>query len=362
MHALFRINREINQGLASFPVWEWLSRGLKQNLKNTTSFYRRFPGRVDGSHFLIKLIYSMAVGRNQPLDRFYATAQARALAVSQALRMTSSISRGEIFNGVFYGDGVKEILIAHDAAFDYEAAAANWRELRPIEVLHHPKSDLMLNVPDGTTNSAEEGVAVIAVNVPMLVLQYREYQRYEDAIALAAGDSPRGVTHYIYSYALTNMLFSHLDVAIFNRLYNLRNGIPLGESRHKHSFLLQDYTAKLTEVQLSQLRALERNPRKFDAMMKMIPLVTAKDLSELASLPDMAPTRQVVWALATSRLQLLSFLFEASPDEVRQRNAMEVNRIVRTFELFEMDLALQAKLPIDTYLDVKRQMDRIRSA
>lgn len=361
MHALFRINRELNQGLVSFPAWEWLRRGLSLNLKNVTNYYHRFPGRIDGSHFLIKLIYSMAVSKTMNLDHFYTVANVRALGVSQALRMTSSLNRGQIFDGVFYGNGVKEIIIAHDDGFDFVEAAKNWRDLQPIRVLHHPKSDLELNIPDGTTNSIEEGIAVIAINIPMLVLQYREYQRYEDSVALAKGESPRGVTHYIYSYALTNMMSSHLDIAIFNRLYNLESGIPLGESRKKHSFHVQDYSAKLDELQLNQLRALKRNPRKFDAMMKMIPLVSAGDLSNLSILPEMALTRQVVWALALARLQMLTFLFTASTDDARVRNGMEVNRIVRVFELFEMDYALQKVLPIDLYLDCKRQMDKIRA-
>lgn len=361
MHSLFRINRELDQGLPSFPAWDWLSRGLSLNLKNIVSYYRRFPGRVDGSHFLIRLIYSMAVARNQPLDRFYATAQAKALNVSQALRMTSSISRGELFDGVFYGPGCKEIIIAHDDGFDYQEAANNWRDLRPITVLRHPKSDLMLNVPDGRLTSAEDGIAVIAINIPMLVLQYRQYRQYEDALAEQSGESPRGVTHFIYSYPLTNMLYSHLDLAIFNRLYNQHRGIPLGESSIRHSVHVVDYTAKLNELQRNQLRALERNPRKFNAMLEMIPMVSSKNLSELAILPDMAPTRQVIWALVVARLPMLSFLFTASTDSARQRNAMEVNRIVRVMELFEMDHAIRNKLPIDLYLQTNAELRKIRS-
>lgn len=361
MHSLFRINRELDQGLPGFPAWDWLNRGLSQNLKNIVSYYRRFPGRVDGSHFLIRLIYSMAVPRNQPLDRFYADSQAKALGIAQALRMTSSISSGVVFDGVFYGGSTKEIIIAHDEAFDYQAAAVNWRELRPITVLRHPKSDLTLNIPDGRITSEEEGLAVIAVNVPMLVLQYRQYRQYEDALAEQTGESPRGVTHYIYSYPLSNMMYSHTDIAIFNRLYNLHRGIPLGESRIKHSFHNPDYSAKLDELQLNQLRALERNPRRFDAMLKMIPVVSSKNLSDLAVLPDMAPTRQVVWALVLGRLQFLSFLYTSSTDSARQRNATEVNRVARVFELFDLDLTIRSKLPIDLYLETARELGKIRS-
>ncbi len=359
MHSLFSINREFNQGLPMFPAWEWLRRGLTQNLNKTVAYYRRFPGRVDGSHFLIKLIYTMAMPRNLSEDRFYAVAQSKALPVSQNLRMTSSLSRGDLFDGVFYGDGVKEILIAHDENFDYRWAAQNWRNLQPIKVLRHPKSDIGINVPDGVSNSDEEGLAVIAINVPMLVLQYQQFTIYEEELTDITGESPRGVTHFIYSYPLTNMLYSHLDVAIFNRLYNLLIGAPVGESRIKHSFALPDYSQKLMEIQLNQIRALERNPRRFDAMLKMIPMVSSPDLSELSTLPDTAPTRQVVWALVASRLQYLNFLLAASPDKARLRNGVELNRIQRIFMLFDLDLSYKSKFPIDLYLEIRRDIDKI---
>lgn len=362
MHQLLRINNTIEQGLQDFPAWEILRRGLSLNLSNVVNYYHRFPGRVDGSHFLVKLISSMNVSKTISLDRFYATANSRALNLSKSLMMTSSISTGKVFDGVFYGEGVKEILIAHDEYFDFFEAAENWRSLQPIKVLSHPKSDLMINIPNGKSYSLEEGIAVIAINVPMLVLQYREYQRYEDSIALAKGESPRGLTHYIYSYALTNMLYSHLDIAVFNRLYNLLVGAPLGESDRKHSFYIQDYSDKVTDLQLLQLRTLERNPRKLDAMMKMVPLVTESNLSELVKLPDMVPTRQVVWALVLGRLQTLSFLYNASVDEARVRNGSEVNRISRMFELFSIESILERVLPVDLFLDCKRQVDRIQNA
>lgn len=359
MHKLLNIQREISQGIASFPAWEWLRRGLNSNLHSVVNYYHRFPGRIDGSHFLIKLISGMNISKTLSIDRLYDSVSSKAMSVSQALKMTSPINRGQRFNGVFYGEGTTEILIAHDEGFDFFDAEKNWRDLCPIKVLCHPKSDLGLNIPDGEQYSIEEGIAVIAINIPMLAIQYREYQRFEDYIAETNGDSPRGLTHYIYSYALTNMLYSHLDVTIFNRLHNLLLGIPLGTSKTKHSFHVQDYSDKLTELQLLQLRTFDRNPRKFDAMMKMVPLITSRNISDMADLPDVVPTMQVVWALMLSRLPLLTFLFNASNGEARVRNGSEVNRINRLFELFGLEYNLQSVLPVDLFLDCKRQIDKI---
>lgn len=359
MQKLFGFDKVVNEGVVTVPDWDYLRAGFLTSLATVTSFYRSHAGRVDGSHFLIKLIYGVGVPRALPLDRFYAMCQRVSLGVAMANKMTSSVSKGDLFKGVFYGKGVTEVLIGHDEDFDFEDAAKNWQQLRPIRVLSHPKSDLGLKIPDGTGDGLEEGVAVIAINIPMLALQYRQWSEIEWARAEEAGDSPAGITQFIYSYPLTNMLYSHLDVTLFNRLYNLLNGIPLASINAKHSFFLTDYTNKLNKVQKQQLDILSRSQRKFNGMLETIPMVSCSTLAELAHLPDIAPTRQVIWALALSRLEMLSFLFKASALEPRTRNGAEVNRIVRNFQLYRTDKALQSSLPYNLYFDAKRDIDTI---
>jgi len=359
MQKLFGFDKGADEGIVSVPDWNYLKAGFQASLGMAVSFYRTYSGRVDGSHFLIKLIYGVGVPRALPIDRFYAMASSKALGVAMANKMTSSISRGEIFNGVFYGKGVKEVLIGHDEEFDYDEAVANWQTLCPIRVLQHPKSDLGLNIPDGTGDGLEEGMAVIAINIPMLAIQYRQWSEIETARAESVGDSPKSITHFIYSYPLTNMLYSHLDTALFNRLYNLLNGIPLASVNKKHSFFLTDYSNKLNVVQKKQLEILANSQRKFNGVLQTIPMVSCDTLADLAVLPDVALTRQVIWALALSRLEMLSFLFKSSRMNPRVRNAAEVNRIVRNFILYRTDKALQSTLPYSLYFDARRDINAI---
>lgn len=359
MQKLFGFYEEGSQGVVTIPEWEYLRLEMSRSLKTVISYYRRFAYRVDGSHFLIKLLYAAGVNRNQPLDRFYSYVSAKAMNVSMALKMTSPIYKGQLFNGVFYGGDTKEILIAHDDYFDYEQAAKNWEELEPIKVLYHPKSDLGFNIPDGESYSEEDGIAVIAINIPMLVIQYREFMLREDLKTANTGESPKGVTHFIYSYPLTNMLRSHLDVAIFNRLYNALFDIPCCESNKKHSFYVTDSTRRLNQVQAKQLDILRKSTKRFDVMMKSIPLISCEDMSKLVELPDVAPTRQVIWGLILSRMKMLSFLFNAGLVDPRITNAKEVNKVVRTLQNCKSDAVFKSSLPYDQYFDFKGDLTKI---
>ena len=358
MQTLFGLEKDNGQGIVSVPAWNYVRLGLLNNLKTVVSYYRRFPLRIDASHFLIKLIFSLGVSRNQPVDRFYADVQSRALNAAMTRGMTTSISKGQLFDSVFYG-GCKEIIIGHDEDFDFVEAERNWRDLQPVRILHHPITDLGLNVPDGERYSLEDGLAVIAINIPMLALQYREFRRYEDELAERTGENPRSIANFLYSYPLLNAMGSHLDAVVFNRLYHLLKGYPMGVSQRRHPFYLTDYSANLDAAQKTVLEVLAKNHRKFDGVMRSVPLIVQDNLAEFARLPDVAATRQVLWGLAAARLQLLSFLFQAQRDDPYIRNASEVNRIVKNFRLWNTDKALSSSLPVDLYFDLKSDLTKV---
>jgi hypothetical protein len=360
MQTLFGIGRDTNPGIVSIPEWNYVRLGLIKNLDTTTGYYRRYPLFIDSAHFLIKLIYSAGIYRAMPIDRYYAYLQNRAMGVAMANKMTTSISKGEIFDGVFYGRGTKEVIIGTNDEFDFYEAERNWEDLRPIRILHHPRSDLNLNVPDGTQNGYEEGAAVIEVNIPMLVIQYRKFRLIEEQNSMLGGESPRSPMQFLFSYPLTNALYSHLDCAVFNRLYNFLVGAPNAEAKKKHPFYLTDYSDSLNRIQLKQLDILKQSKIKsFDGLMRTIPMVDRPTLAEMVELPDVAPTRQVVWGLALSRLQVLSFLFRCTGQNPRVANGAEVNRIVLAFQRMKTDQALKSSLPLDLYFDAKQDIDTI---
>lgn len=358
MRKLFGIEKDSSQGVQSFPEWEYIKSGFERNLEQVVSHYKRFPSRIDSSHFITKLIFSMGIGLNMSVERYFANVSARYLSASMAARMTSAVYKGDIHNGVFFGEGSKEIIIAHADSFNIFETETKWETWQPVRVLLHPKSDLMINVPDGTSTSSEEGLSVIAINVPMLMLQYQQWKLREDAKSKATGESPKAVMDFIYSYPLVNSVYSVLDSAIFNRLYNRLCGIPLGESRRKHPFMLTDYTNRLNDLQTKQLSVLAGTNRSFDAILKTIPLVSKRSLIEYSDLPETVLTRQVIWGLVASRIRLLSFLARAS-GTARTANASEINRVARALRLYGTVRALRNSLPLDIFLDISNELERI---
>lgn len=362
MQNLFRLISPITQGVLTFPEWLYIRNGLQRNLTTVIQFYRTNPTAVQSSHFLVRLLHAITVPQSQVIERYYDNVDAIALNVSMALKMTSSIAPGELFDGVFYGKGNAEILIADNESFDIFEAHEKWRDLVPVKVLRHARSDLGLNIPDGTLTGVETGLAVITINIPMLAIQYRAFRLNEMAITDNENESQKSIMQFIRMYVLTNMLTSHLDYSLFNRLNNLRTGAPMGESRKHHSFYLTDFSRNLDSLYKRLLQLLVNNGRDFPGTLRNIPAIGYKDMEGVMLLPEMAQTRQVVWALVIARLPMLVFLFKILKEGPATKNRREVNAIMRNLLAYKTDNVFRIRLPLELYYEVQADVEELTNA
>lgn len=358
MLSLFDSPPPLSGGVLRYPDWNYVRDGLRRNVAKVVQYYHQNPTAVQSSHFLVRLLHSLTVPKSLPVGRYYDNVDAIALNLSMALKMTSSIYKGEIFDGVFYGDGSREILIAHHDWFDPELAHKNWKFLQPVRVLRCPHTNLGFNIPDGKRASSETGVSVISINIPLLAIQYRAFRKEEEEMAELTGiDSQRSIYQFIRMYPLTNMLFSQTDVVVFNRIFSRLEGAPMGESSRKHSFYLTDFAPKLNAVQDKILDGLQRTNRDFYTTMRTVPVVFKDTVADVAVWPDMAPTRQVVWALVIGRIPLLRFLFDTAKGGVKTRNAQEYNQLVRDIKSYRSESLFRSMLSGDLLLEVQQDLE-----
>jgi len=357
MQNLFQLVSNTGQGTLKFPEWLYVRDGLKRNLGQVVSYYRNSPDAVESSHILVKLLHSLNVPHSLTLERYFANIDNRALNVSMALKMTSSIFNGKVFDGDFYGKGNSEILIAHDEEFDINEANRGWRNLSPVKVLRHPRSDLGLNLPNGHITGVESGLAVIAININLLAIQYRAFRLNENFVN--SSDSQLSVMQFVHMYVLPNMLFSHLDYAIFNRLNNKRLGLMNGISTKAHSFFLSDYSSKVDHVLEDFLYKVDRVGKDFPGILQSIPAVTKNNILEVMPVPEMALTRQVLWSLVIARLSVMDFLFHVLRASAEERNQSEVNRVKRNLLAYKSDSLMMNQLSTPLYNQVQEEIDRI---
>ncbi len=359
MYTLFNLLPTVGKGISRAQEWNYVRSGLRANLGAVHRYYRQNPMSVKSDHFLIRLLYSIGVPMLQSLERYYYNVDAVALNMSMPLKMTSSISKGDVFEGVFYGAGVSEILIAHNDSFDFVQANRDWRNVSAVQVLRHPRSDLYLNLPNGSNTGVETGLAVIAINIPMLAIQYRAFRFNEIATREGTGANQLSVGHFIHMYVLPNMLGSHLDQALFNRIDKMQRVAPLGESTKNHSFYQNDFSQKVDRLYQDILTNLGKVTHDFTGTLRSIPVAIKDNAEEAMQMPDITATRQVLWALVIARLNAVNFLFDTAVGGARQKNSGQVNTVLRAVRSYKANNLMRATLPRDLYEDVQTDINEI---
>ncbi len=356
MQSLFRFESEHNAGSIELRQWPYLKTGLLNNLEKIEQHYQAYPVAVSASHLLVRLIQSIAVGRSLSFDRYIAHCSGLALSVGRTIGLTTAIGKGQLWDGVFYGKNNKEILIGHDTLFSITDAYHNWKQMQPVTVLQHEETNTSLLVPDGRVNSTESGVAIIAINIPLLMAMYYRFNEEQDQVEIGGG-ARRTIYQFVHSYALTNMLRSHLDCVVFNRLYNRLTGTPVTEGIRKHSFFLTDYTAALDSAADQQLVYLRTMKKRFPGVMAATHLPVCGNLANFAQLPSVPSTLQVFWALSLSRLKILSFLclVQTEYERINGRELSTVRWLMRlhqTKQVIHNNLGMEAYYAIVKYLDI----------
>jgi hypothetical protein len=358
MHTLFNLAPRSLQGIQVPGAWYAIRGGLRRNLGQVIRYYRHTPGAVRSSHPLVKLVQSVDVPLSLTLERYHANVDAMALNLSMAMKMTSSIFRGKVWNGEFYGAGHEEILVVHTEYFDLALTHRDWHNATPLRVLRHSGSDLEMNLPDGRFVGSETGLAVIAINLPMLMVQYRAFR--EEEKRKARGVDEKSVTMFVHRFVLPNMLFSQLDQTLLNRIRCLQARVPAGWSTRKHPFALTDYSPRLDRCYEEILVGLARQGKNFIGVLQSVPAAARRNLEEAMHLPDMAPTRQVMWALAIARLPMLDFVLSASSDSPGTRNQSEINLLNRTFFGWQQERLFDGVMDALTHQAVMDELDAIR--
>lgn len=356
MFELFRNAPDIAVGVMKPQEWPFIQRGFRKNIEKVMNFHKLYPRSVRGNHILVRLLQSLAVPKSMELERYYAAVDAKGLSMSMAMRMTSSINRGIFHKGVFYGDNNPEILVAVDDYFDFEEVDRNWENVSAVTTLLHPKSDMDIHIPNGDSYSAERGLAVILINVPMLAVQYRAFYR-----AQQQKEFGKNIMQFIGGYVLPNMLPIQTDICFFNRLsnrfYEKNDGKNI--SFRNHSFTLSDYGSYIDIAINKILTNIDRCNKRFDVALKQIPSFYNEDIYETLMMPDIAPTMQVSWILFLSRLSAISFLFDVCEPNTRSRNQSTINQILRSFRLDNSYKVLNEMLPDELYFEAQKYIDNI---
>lgn len=355
MFSLFETPRKNYQGLnAQFELHDF-ERKTVEDVERVVDYYRKGAIYVQNTHLIVKLINTLAVPMSYALDDYYEICYQRSLYVATALGMTSSINYGKWFKGEFY-HGCDEIIIAYNGEDNPHELKKNWMNLKPIQVIEAPITNFGYLPPDGQDRQSEQGLVVLGIDVSMLMLQYRCYMelQYNNQ---AQFNMPMGTTaQFVSKYVIPNMIYSQTDLAIFNRMVAIKEGIPIGAVKKRHPFYISDYTQQFTRGIEPTLKRLKNSQYLFANYLEQFPKVFNDHPLQV---PSMAETRQVWWALFLSRVRVMNFMLDLAGEAGIRANYQDIGKLKVIAKQFNSDGIFNKRMPNDYDVEARLFLRRV---
>lgn len=329
MYDWFNREEVIEASFTYLPSFNYVRNLIRTDIQKFVNHYQTAPRFVNSGHLLVSLLNSLGSSFSRDDMSFVYHARDEGLNIANMLGLTTATNYGRIrANGIFYNKDVKEIIIAHETDFDIEEAKQNWRSLESVKVIHHPFTDLSMQRCNGNYQSEEKGYAVIAINIPMLALQFKQWsiENSEKQLRLRVG-------HFVSMYVITNMIYTHYDLAYLNRIRHRMQDLPVSKAVKTHPFYITDPTILIDNsiVELMDLFNKRRNFDWYDCAFNT-KLISNPNVFGLMHWLDVIPNRQILWAVTVSYLRYWDYFLRATQDSqtnnfFKQKLKLEIRSI-----------------------------------
>lgn len=361
MYTLFKTRPETYRSSQLPGTWHNLHSEITRQVDKIIHFYQTTPIAVKADHVLNTILgYYGSMHEASAFD-VYRRAASSYLGFCTSNKLTSSASVGQIYQGVFYGPGIKEILIGVNEPFNYNVGLNDWKSIVPLKVLYHPFSNTVFNIPNGLNPTTVKGYSVIQIDIPKLVVKYHWFRRWEREVAQVENPDYVSKTpfQFIHMHVLPLMMYSHADNVIINRFKAIFMDEEIEDSPSLHSFYVTRWGLRLDRVFLSLKESLSGKAYDFGTMLRSIPTIYSTNAYEFSILPSVYITRQVEWALVMGRMHLYELLFAIDDTSDTQTNASYTHHIQNMIERYRINGLIKSVTPRLVRNDLERSLDKL---
>lgn len=350
MYRLFTQPSKSSRGLLSLPRFTYVRQGVERNAKRLIAYARTNPMAVRSDHILMQLLQSLTVPITYDTADYYRIVSKQADELSQAMGFTTGKSYGKVLSGSdFYGKHYKEIIVSlDDKTGILPPNLPNWEDWTPVTVLKHDVTSYMTELLDGSDDS-REGVSVIQIDIALLALQYRAFRLRE--MKKPPEETQLTLAHFVMTYPIANMIWSHLDYSSFNFYLAVMDGQTYDEFREKNSFYTTNYDEKAMECYSQVADAFEKREYDWQDFFKQIPAISADNQWDALKLPVVPGTRQLEWSLIYARLPAISTYFYTNFQHGLNNSRMEGRRVTRSIRQIKNDNSVRNLLPRELYAE-----------
>lgn len=349
MHTLFSGSKQFNTGVSNLPNWRNAKQAIYNEMNKRVSFYRASRNWVFNNNLLVKILKSDNTPLYANADHTLEAARDRWLNDASVFGLNTPYRKASYLpDNIAYPATVKEFVALDDSLPYGNEVKIKWKLLEPIRVLDHPFADLDLFIPNGHFKGNAKGSTSVflSINLPLLVLQYRLWQKYE---AVQDGINPDDAAVFLMRYPLTNIMNSHMDIVIRNRFVDFYNGVePKAFDSSRQGGVVVNNVANFVDAALRHcVKIVSSTDLTFAALNQQVPQVSYDNVAQSLILPDMTYTRPLRWVYDASRVNWYSFLVQYNNDRGLHKNIQEIDYIRKRLGFMENDKEFQTAVGLD---------------
>lgn len=315
MLSLFRTQKK-NQAMLASPRHGYMAGRILEGIIRATYNYRRTTYFVEADHILVKILQQIGLSYKNNDKQFYAEVDMRTSRIARAVGFNDYNAKvGAAPKNSFFGKGITEFYVSVTNGYtDLIKEEGLWQEFQPVKVLSHPHDEVTFNIRNGSTTASITGTAVIAIDIPLLAIQYYKWRKWAEANL----DLMPTIEQFVFQYPLVNMLPSDIQVCYFNKLSKAMVGNSTTNEKKNFTFTLPDvsrvvdedidyvldhvYNAPRNMIDLSQSLMLPNNGTVWDQLqLPNIPIGSGNaGVLTLAALPWLSTLAQLSYQSKSS--------------------------------------------------------------
>lgn len=335
----------------------YLRRLFSYNKEAIEQYYLERSFSAKNTHILSRYLEHLSPFLGYDVYRYLQYADDKTTYLSKHFKFTSDIEKGIVHPPYFFGNGGEELILTEYDTFDVKSFVFNWKLEPCLKIVLHPRNDTKLLLPLGNDNGCNGGLGVIVINPLKLALKYREFMR-EQTKAEMEGGIVLNKNHFLMRHVLNATLADIVDHTLLNkvmdRFYDREEVTP----KFKHRFKIYEPTTQLNRYVDQTLDVITNKRLDFINLMHNIQLVFKLDASELLVLPELAGTRQSKWAMVSSRLEHMVFLYDVC--KAKEMNKHHINDWKRLVERMERDTGMLGDYSYSTETKLKDLMYKVK--
>lgn len=311
-------------GIKYYSRFDYIKKRYKEEITKIIEYHGNRVRAVNNSHLLVRLIKLLSPFKfNMDFFDYFKYVDSNAKYYTKQLGIVSNINNGLVLENIFYKNNSYEVLLYSNRTFDIFDMEYNWDNYFPIRVIYTSEREYDFHLLDGSKMKLEPDLTVLEINIPMLMLQYKQWALEKDR----EGNSTSPAI-FLCQVVFPSILVTMIDMITWNRFIYRNDGIQsIEQYRVKHPFHILDLTPGIDDILDNVHNDVSNVSQYLDKVLMSIPTIYYKDMTKTLFIANPFPTKQSEWVVWLARLRTIRGILNLLGEKGIARNRSIVNSL-----------------------------------